>query len=49
MAYKMRDKKKRNKELREFVLRNPELTLRELGVIFGISYERVRQILKGGG
>ena len=48
MKYKLRDKRARNKKLIEFAARNPELTLRELGSLYKISYERVRQILKRG-
>jgi len=41
-------KTERNRLLREYHQQHPELSLKEIGVIFGISKQRVHQIVKGG-
>jgi len=46
MTYKIRLKAKRNEQLIVYRKANPELTLAEIGEAFGISRQRVHQILK---
>lgn len=46
MRYDSLRKIKRNKELVEYAHRNPELSLKEIGEIYGISESRVCRILK---
>ena len=46
MAYKIREKKKRNLLVIQYHKDNPELTLSEIGDIFHLSRQRVAVILK---
>jgi len=45
MKYKLSEKRKRNMLLVEYQKANPELTMSEIGDTFGISKQRVKQIL----
>ena len=45
MVYKLRDKRKRNEQLIRYSKENPELTMREIGAVFGLSGQRVHVIL----
>ena len=46
LRYKLRDKKARNKVIVKYRKDFPDTTLEELGQMFGISRQRVYQILK---
>uniref|UniRef100_A0A6H2A0M4 Putative DNA binding, helix-turn-helix domain containing protein n=1 Tax=viral metagenome TaxID=1070528 RepID=A0A6H2A0M4_9ZZZZ len=46
MAYKIRDKKKRNQEVIAFKANNPDLTQEEIAAVFGIDRSRISRILK---
>jgi len=45
MKYESVTKVERNRLLREYHQQHPELSLKEIGVIFGISKQRVYQIV----
>ena len=47
MKYDAVRKTERNKLLREYHKQHPELSLKEIGEIFGISKQRVHQIVRG--
>ena len=44
--YRIRDKKERNRKLMEATRNKPELTCDELGIMFGITRQRVSQIIR---
>jgi hypothetical protein len=45
MQYRLRDKRKRNEEIRKFHKDNPDITEQEIGVMYSISHQRVSVIL----
>jgi len=44
--YRIRDKKERNRKLMQELKDKPDLTCDELGIMFGITRQRVSQIIK---
>lgn len=44
--FRLRDKRKRNEEIRRFKEEHPELTLREIAEKFNLSFQRISVILK---
>jgi len=46
MKYESVTKRARNELLKEYWLQHPELSLREIGLIFGISKQRVSKIIR---